>query len=261
VPSPDSIMDMNLSEIGSPECEVWLHKCQSLAGQLRFLCDFTRPDIGASLSYASRYVHRASEDVYKHLLYILAHCVATKNWKLWYGPGQDRVIREHVVEASDLKTDPWKPFDAFMLSDASHGVKPLLCVLFFCGGGLIDWGICRAGSTTLSICEGEWYAMCMAATKAVVFRPIFEFLSGCEIRFPLILFVDSKSAIQLSEKDLTSKAMKHVHVRLAYLQEAVNERMVIQPVKILGERNLADIGTKIFPPQTFHMLREPYLHA
>ena len=92
-------------------------------------------------------------------------------------------------------------------------------------------------------------------------RPVLEFMPSFQIFYPILLFCDSSSAIQLSEKDTSARSMKHVAIRLSYLQECVLEHKLILPVKIDGTRNLSDLGTKLLGPQPFHSLREPIIHS
>ena len=133
--------------------------------------------------------------------------------------------------------------------------------MLFVGGTLVDWRICRAASPALSISENEWYAMCMAATMMMGMAPIFDFIQGLDVVYPIMLFVDSSSAIQLSQMDLTTRNMKHVAIRLAYLQYIVGEIKRLLPVKVDGTSNLADLGTKVLLPHVFHRLRAPIIHA
>ena len=103
--------------------------------------------------------------------------------------------------------------------------------------------------------------MCMAATMAMGMAPIFEFIQGLDVNYPILMFVDSSSAIQLSQMDLSTRNMKHAAIRLAYLQHVVGELKRLLPMKIDGTHNLADLGTKVFLPYVFHRLREPMIHA
>ena len=63
--------------------------------------------------------------------------------------------------------------------------------------------------------------MCMAATMMMAMAPIFDFIDGLDVVYPIMLFVDSSSAIQLSQIDLTTRNMKHAAIRLEYLQHIV----------------------------------------
>ena len=260
VPATESLYDVLIGEPDSIECREWVPQCQRLAGQLRFLADVSRFDICASLSWASRHVLRATSALYVALLRILCHCVETRQWKLTYGPGQDQALREWLILYSNIKIDPWDTFDYFLCCDSSHGPRPLLCVLIVAGGTAIDWHVCRAGPTTLSSTQSEWYAMTVGTTSVMAHRPIMEFF-GLNIRFPVLLFDDSSTAIQLSLKDAPAKSMKHAVVRLEFLQDCVSKGLIINPVWIDGTHNPADIGTKILVGTPFHDYRQLFLRA
>lgn len=58
----------------------------------------------------------------------------------------------------------------------------------------------------------------------------------------------------IAEADLSSKRMKHVLTRMAYLQERIREGL-LAIVHIGKEGMLADIGTKRLAPAPFHQLR------
>ena len=57
----------------------------------------------------------------------------------------------------------------------------------------------------------------------------------------------------LSDSNHTSRRMRHVATRLAFLQERVKDKDVLL-VHIGTSGNLADIGTKPLLPRTFHNL-------
>mmetsp|Transcript_29921 Transcript_29921/g.74768 ORF Transcript_29921/g.74768 Transcript_29921/m.74768 type:complete len:130 (+) Transcript_29921:200-589(+) len=71
---------------------------------------------------------------------------------------------------------------------------------------------------------------------------------------PVLSFCDNKSAVLIAESDLSTKRMKHVLTKMAYLQERIKERL-ITIVHIGNEGMLADIGTKRLSPMAFHRLR------
>ena len=71
-------------------------------------------------------------------------------------------------------------------------------------------------------------------------EPVLKFL-GCTPTKPMLVFCDNKAACMLSNSNHTTKRMKHVAVRLAFLQEHVNEGNV-QLVHVSTNGNLADIA-------------------
>ena len=57
----------------------------------------------------------------------------------------------------------------------------------------------------------------------------------------------------------TTKRLKHVLTRMAYLQERMNEGLIVC-VHISTDGMIADIGTKVLSPATFHAHRIMLVH-
>ena len=63
---------------------------------------------------------------------------------------------------------------------------------------------------------------------------------------PIPLFCDSTSAIAMIESSKGTKLTRHIQRRYHYVRQACSEKF-IEPLKINGESNPADIGTKPSP--------------
>ena len=85
-------------------------------------------------------------------------------------------------------------------------------------------------------------------------EPVIRFLH-LPVTFPIISFCDNEVATKISSGDYTTKHMKHVVTRMAYLAERVRDKMLMI-LHIDSEGNVADIGTKVLAPSVFHRLRE-----
>ena len=72
---------------------------------------------------------------------------------------------------------------------------------------------------------------------------------------PVLSFCDNQSAISISEAGGTTKRLKHVLTRMAYLQEKVDEKLVVL-LHIDTNGMIADIGTKMLSATEFHRLRD-----
>ena len=83
--------------------------------------------------------------------------------------------------------------------------------------------------------------------------PVAKFLMT-KARSPTLLFCDNKAACMLSESNLSSKRMRHVATRLAYLKERVSAGEILM-THLGTDGNLADIGTKILSTKQFHRFR------
>ena len=137
---------------------------------------------------------------------------------------------------------------------ASHGdEKPMAGFIVQLFGSPIAWGAYRLPQTSLSSCEAEY----VAATRAVV---SIQFLRGITSFMAIgnnaatILFCDNSAAVLLSENNTSSKRLKHVATRLAYLREAVKDgHVVLHHISTNGM--IADIFTKPLGATQFHYLR------
>ena len=83
--------------------------------------------------------------------------------------------------------------------------------------------------------------------------PVLVFL-GFNIVMPIISFCDNESAVSLSLADHSTRRMKHVLTRMAFLQERIDEGTIVL-IHIDTDGMIADIGTKVLGPTTFHNLR------
>ena len=97
------------------------------------------------------------------------------------------------------------------------------------------------------------FAQTAGATLLQCLVPTSGFLGNAPSKAALS-FCDSKSAVLIAEADLSTKRMKHVLTRMAYLQERIREALMTI-VHINKEGMLADIGTKRLAPTSFHRLR------
>ena len=225
-----------------------------MAGSLNWIANFTRPDICFALSNAAQHISTANETLYNALIAILAYLDNTAHYRMSYGPGQDRDARQMLLTHAELSVDPMGSFDCFGMTDTSHGgPRPMACAIVFAGGGPVAWKISRLTTTPMSSCEGEYDGASRCATIIQWVMPVAKFLMT-EARSPTLLFCDNKAACMLSESNLSSKRMRHVATRLAYLKERVSAGEILM-THLGTDGNLADIGTKILSTKQFHRFR------
>ena len=202
------------------------------------------------------HVSHATKALYDALLHITSYVQQTKHYHLHYGAGMDAELRHHLLQhAKELHVDPWGDGDVVWMADASQGgEKPMQCNIGFIGGAPFSWKMGKMPWTTLSACEGEWFAQSAATAMIMSVKPIIHFMH-IKATFPIISFCDNETAVKISNADYTVKRMKHVLTRMAYLNEAIKDGLVtLMYVSTSG--NIADIGTKLLKPAQFHQLRQ-----
>ena len=202
-----------------------------------------------------RNVAGANEGLYKALLKIVRYLRDTSGYQLHFGAGLGRELRDMAMANAPILTlDPWGDFDVMMFCDASQGgERPMQCALIFVGGSVFAWRVGRLTATSLSSCEAEWFAQTLGATMLQALLPVLNFL-GVNVLTPVISFCDNTAAVCISENDGTTKRLKHVITRMAYLRERKDDGdMTLIHLNTKGM--VADIGTKVLAPDVFHRHR------
>jgi hypothetical protein len=253
VPCDSTIEDISPLAADDPEATKWRKPCLRLGGSLGWVANFTRMDLAYALNRCMRCSAGASEALYRRLISILEFAVATASRKLTAGRNADSSLRQLVVEeAADIRLDVFRPGDPITFVDTGGGPKAMQCSYTFLFGMPCVVRVSQLTSTALSVCESEWFGATTGATALQAMEPVLTFLD-IEFGKPMLIFCDNKAAVMLSDSNHTTKRMRHVATRLAYLQEQVSEGRVAL-VHISTKGNIADLGTKPLPARTFHYL-------
>ena len=126
--------------------------------------------------------------------------------------------------------------------------------LHYLAGGPASWRAGQLSSTPISSCEAEYIGASRTAVTSCHLRDVITFYKGKPITAPTVIFCDNLSAVMLSDSNTSSKRMKHVTTRIAFLRELVaNKTILLYHIGTNGQ--LADIFTKPLAAQTFHELR------
>ena len=73
----------------------------------------------------------------------------------------------------------------------------------------------------LSSCEAEYIAGSYVACQAIWIRYVLEEME-VEVKKPLVLQIDNKSAINLAKNPVLHRRSKHIEARIHFLREKVN---------------------------------------
>ena len=105
----------------------------------------------------------------------------------------------------------------------------------------------------LSSCEAEYNAGAYAACQAVWLHSVLSEMT-IEVKEPIQLLVDNKSAINLANNPISHGRSKHIETRYHFLREQVNSgklKLVYCPT----QQQLADVLTKPLKKERFEHLR------
>ena len=255
VPCQSTILQMEPLPKDHPDIKTWSKPCLRLGGTLQWIACVSRIDIGYALNMCMRCVKGASEELYSTMLAILIYLDLTATRKITYGRNANQGLVQHLIDhTKDIRFDCFGEEDLITFVDTSGGPHPIQCAIVTLFGGYVCARVSKLESTTLSVCEAEWFGATTGATMLMAAMPILEFLN-VHFSKPMLIFCDNKAACMLSNSNHTTKRMRHVAVRLAFLQERVAEGEV-QLVHIATSGNLADIGTKPLCARQHHFLCE-----
>lgn len=226
-------------------------------GKLNWLVSVSRPDLAYTLSILARFNSCGGEEHMDALLKAIRYAYATRRSRLTFRAhhGKSPTALEATISAnSGLTAESLGGATLLGYTDSSHGgERPMAGYAMFLMNCLICWAAYRLPHTSLSSCEGEYVAATRATTLISALRVVLDFLGAADPA-PTILLCDNQAAVQLSENNTSSKRLKHIATRLAYLREAVNGKL-IQLHFIKTNAQLADIFTKPLNATQFHKLR------
>ena len=128
--------------------------------------------------------------------------------------------------------------------------------LFKFNGAGISWCTKKQPITALSSCLAEYIASTFAALQAIWLDNVMKELN-CEVKKPLKLKINNKSAINLAMNPITHGRSKHKETRFHFIREQVTKGM-IEVVYCSIEAQLANGFTKALKIDIFTCLREKF---
>ena len=101
------------------------------------------------------------------------------------------------------------------------------------------------------------YKRQLSDTETFMLEKLPDFLdkhSVKELGLPMPVYCDNKAAVLLSDGNTSSKRMKHVATKIAFLREQVKEAKRVYLYHIRTQGQLADLMTKPLAASIFHPL-------
>ena len=222
---------------------------RSGVGKLLHLMRWSRPEICNAVRELSRYMTGATIAHYQLMLRVLKYCVSTPNRGKVLRPmrkGNDPKTFEFVISGkadSDFGKDP-------------HQRRSVSGNATFLEGMPISTRSKMQGAVTLSVTEAEYVAATEEAQDMLFTMRLLESI-GLKVKKPMILQIDNKGAVDLSNNWSAGGRTRHIDVKHYFLRE-MKEEGIIKLEWIPTDTNETDIFTKNCDGATFDRHTQAY---
>ena len=203
----------------------------SLVGSLLWVT-ITRPDIAAAVGRACKHSKAPTNAHWRAAIRILRYLLATNDLSLVY-PVRRRPITVTAYADAAYGNELAKR------SRYGHAV--------YISGCLVCWLTKATSSVCLSTAEAEYIAA-TEATKDVVWVRNFLAELGFRQTQPSKLFEDNQACVAMVNNHVVTGRNRHFCVKMAWLRQQVANK-VVSFVFVASKNNVADILTKILPPE------------
>jgi len=214
---------------------------KQIVGSLRYICN-SRPYICFVVSIISKFMNDPRKSHLTAAKRILRYVKGTLKFGLLFPTAN----KEGEAELEGY-------FDSDWCGDRLDR-KSTYGYLFKFNGVAISWCTKKQLVTALSSCEAEYIAGTFAACQAIWLDNIMKELN-CEMKKPLKLKIDNRSAINLAKNPIAHGRSKHIETRFHFIREQVSKGM-IEVVYCPTEAQLADGFTKPLKIDRFTCLRD-----
>jgi hypothetical protein len=233
-------------------------KYRQAIGKLGWLSIISRPDISFGYSMLAKFAGSGTPRHFRLVLSIVKYLRRTRLYEIRYGSHEHSLLIDHAVAGTKSRCDFTHPGQAIFYTDATYGgERPMGGYAGFFHGGPFTWSGYRLPVTPLSSSESELIAAIRAIVAAVSSNGLLQF-AGYTNEHAVPVLCDNLSTVLLSENNTTSKRMKHIATRIAFLREAVEKKEIIL-LHVGTHEQIADIFTKPLSASPFHSLREMML--
>lgn len=212
---------------------------RSIIGELRYLVH-TRPDISYSVGVLSRYMESPTRLHPNAVKKVLRYIKGTLDYGLVYNVGSGNYLLSGYSDSDH----------AGCVDDR----KSTTSMAFYLNENLITRVSQKQRCVALSSCEAEFMAITTAATQGIWLQNLLKLVVDVAPG-PLIIFVDNKSAIDLTKNPIINGRSKHIDMRFHFIRDCVEYgEIVVKYVKIQEQR--ADILTKPLTALKFEEMRK-----
>ena len=204
---------------------------RQIIGSVMFLSQYTRPDIAHTVSYLSQFNKDPSTAHLRAAKHLLRYIQATKDFAILY----DASSTAYPVGYSDAS-----------YANDSDDRKSTSGSLFFYAHGIISFQSQKQPVIALSTMEAEYIALSDAAKEAIFLAKLLRSLK-IDIPYPILINVDSESALDHVKNNVKHSRTKHIDVRHHFIRQAYsNGEIALSHVS--SSSQIADILTKSLGP-------------
>ena len=215
---------------------------RAIVGSLMYLYQWTRPDLGYAVTFLSRYLHKPGVKHMQAARHTLRYLQGTKSLGIRY----TRDLNRLRVRGQDLNV-------IYGLSDSDFAgckdtAKSTSGHIVLLNGGPIAYYSGRQTTVALCTAMAETIALAKLVVKIKYLRALLHDLNFCQTRETnvdsTIVWVDNTAALAVATgNDYTHETLKHVTVKVRFLQECV-QRKIVRLSYINTHKNISDMMTK-----------------
>lgn len=210
----------------------------SMVGGLRYLVH-TRPDLAYAVGVISRYMERPTVMHHNAAKRIMRYISGTLNFGLVYSKGVGNYILSRYSDSN-------------LVGDIDDR-KSTWGVAFYLNDNLITWVSQKQRCVALSSCEAEFMAATAAACQGVWLRNLLRQITDMGDA-PVVIYVDNKSAIDLTKNPVFRGRSKHIDIRYHFIRDCI-ERGEINVKHVCTAEHRADVLTKAMQRTKFEEMR------
>ena len=194
-------------------------------GSLMYAAIGTRPDITYAVTALSQYLQNPGRAHWEQVKRVIRYLKGTRDYELTFGSSGG-------VEGF---TDANWGND----TDDRHSICGYVFTL---NHGAVSWSSKKQSVVALSSTEAEYIGITHAAKEAIWIRHLLsELYSPLVLNYPITLYCDNKSAIELVKNATFHSRTKHIAIRYHYIREAYNEGTIV-----LDHRGTDDMPADVF---------------
>ena len=203
--------------------------------QCLFACTNVRPEVALAVGLLTRVQAWPNAALLRHAERVLIYLHGTPEMVLTYAKNTSSTISLEwaprvVITAGDADAN-------FEVEHSTSGF------VFYMSSAAISWCTKKQDTIATSTYHAEVVAGSLAACEAIFIRGICADV-GVPQPDPIVLSMDSTSAINLSYDPMMHSKAKHIRRKDLYIRELV-EREIVKPVAVDTADNSADAMTKV----------------